>query len=127
MKKKLVAFLILLFCLCSVPTSTFADTKHYTPPPRKGVIFVVVKFSYSGEKFDQHTSVEVNWGRYRRKDRYFNFIRRKWTEGVVIRLRHDDNDSVPLRVDSDGQILDVKQLTVSPSQWNNPKYQKADW
>jgi hypothetical protein len=129
MKKKIVTLLLTTACLLAVPFSTFADTRSYTPPPRKGVIFIVVKLrGYDSSRGGHSTNVSVRWGSYSRSKNFPSVSRSlKITVGVVIRLRHDNNDSVPLTVSTDGQIIQLEQTSRSPSQWNDPNWEQTDW
>jgi hypothetical protein len=128
MKNKLITVVVILFCLCVIPTSTLADTRSYTPPPRKGVIFVVVRFKgYSSTDIRRSTKVSVKWGGYNRSGRFSGTKGGRALLGVVIRLRHDNNDSVPLTIDTEGQILQLEQTTRSPSQWTDPSWETTDW
>jgi hypothetical protein len=128
MKRKLLAIVIIFFCTIALPVSVLADSRTYTPPPRKGVIFVVVRLKgYSSRDFRRSTQVSIKWGSYYRSKRFPGVTSIRPIVGVVIRLRHDNNDSVPLTVETDGQIVQIEQTSRPPSQWTDSSWEQTDW
>ena len=128
MKNKICVLASIFFLVCVLPFTVWADTRRYTPPPRKGVIFVVVRFKgYSSTDIRRSTKVSVSWGGYNRSDRFSGSKGGRPLLGVVIRLRHDNNDSVPMTVETDGQILQLEQTTRSPAQWTDSSWHTTDW
>ncbi len=125
MKPKISAFTV-LFCVLALPLAVWADTQTRTPPPKKGVIFVVIRYKeYSSRTIRHSTNVSITWGSYSRSKHFSTSA--SGTVGVVIRLRHDNNDSVPMTVDTEGQIDFFDQTSRSPSQWTDARYDKVDW
>jgi hypothetical protein len=126
MKTKLLVILAVAFCFVGAPLSLLADSYPYTPPPKKGVIFIVIENTYSSRNITHSMNVTVKWGTYNNSQRfYFTGTR---TSGVVIRLRHDNKDSVPMLVQtSSGRIKSVEQTARSPAEWTSDKYIQKDW
>lgn len=126
--KRLLTLSAICLLILAIPLSLRADTRSYTPPPRKGVIFVVIKYkSYSSRDIHRSTNVTITWGNFRRSKNYPSATSMKPKIGVVIRLRHDNKDSVPLTVETDGSILFLNQTTQSPRQWNDSTWEQTDW
>lgn len=127
MKRKIIALFGVLFCAAAMPLTIWADTQTYNPPPRKGIIYVVVKFkAYNSKDLYPKTTVSVKWGNFSRTKRYGTAMTIR-TAGVVIALRHTNNDSVPLTVETDGEIQSIQQRDSPPAQWNSGMYQKDSW
>ncbi len=122
--KRTLVFLLSLFILAAIPLAAHADARRYTPPPSQGVIFVIVSFKgYSSRNIvNRGTKVEVSWGNFRRSDRFSP--RPAGMAGVVIRLRHDNRDSVPLLVNTDGNIQYVGQTSRPPQMYG---FYQVDW
>lgn len=127
-KKRILTACIAVACLLATPLSTFADSRSYRPPPQKGVIFVVIRAKgYDSTSIRHSTKVAIRWGSYARSTRFPSITRSRPALGMVIRLRHDNNDSVPITVDTDGQVLQLEQTSRSPSQWTDQNWEQADW
>lgn len=128
MKRKEIALSTILFCLLALPLTVWADTRTYTPPPKQGVIFIVIAArGYNSRNVNHSTKVSVKWGRYSRSKSYPSMTRMTPMRGIVIRLRHDNNDSVPLTVTTDGTIQFLQQTSRSPREWGDANYQSEDW
>jgi hypothetical protein len=128
MKRKTFALTTMLFCVLALPLTVWADSRTYPPPPKKGVIFVVIKAKdYSSMNVKHSTKVSVKWGSYSRSKSFPGMTRMTPMVGVVIRLRHDKNDSVPLTVTTDGTIQFLEQTSRSPREWGDSNYQSEDW
>ena len=115
-----------------VPLATQANTRNYTPPPRKGIIYIIVQFKpYSSQdqlRMNETTKISVKWGSWSRSGSYGRgrFSLQQKT-GFIITLRHTKDDAIPMVVDSEGYIEEVKQLDSPPRQWNDSKYDKYSW
>jgi len=129
MKQRIQTICFAAFLLMAIPMSLLAETRSYTPPPKQGVIFVVVRLKgYSSRDIIRHsTNVNIKWGNYQRSKRYPTMTTTRPIVGVVIRLRHDNNDSVPLTVETNGQIEYIEQTSRSPRQWTDSAYEQTDW
>lgn len=127
MKKQLLAFIGILFCLTAISLTVWADSRTYKPPPKKGTIYVVVRFKpYNSRDLYPKTTVKVKWGSYSNSKQYGTATTIR-TVGVVIALRHTKDDSVPLTVETDGTILSIRQSDSPPSEVNSGNYQKDNW
>ena len=125
--KKALAFAGILFCLMAVPLTVLANSKTYKPPPKKGIIYAVVRFKpYNSRDLYPKTKVTVKWGSYTNSKSYGTAFTLK-TVGVVIALSHTKEDSVPLTVESDGTVVSIAQLNSPPSESNSGNYQKDSW
>ena len=125
--KKVLAFVGILICLMAVPSAVWADIRTYSPPPKKGNVYVVIRFkSYNSKDFYPKTTVKVKWGSYSRSKSYGTATTIR-TAGIVIALRHTKDDSTPLTVETDGTVLSVNQSDSPPSEWSNGMYQKDSW
>jgi hypothetical protein len=125
MKRKILSLLLMLNILLLVPLSVSADTCTYRPPAKKGYIYVAVKFKpYKSGDFYPKTKVKITWGSFQREKSYSaGVFRTSGTSGVVIRLSHNNNDSVPLTVETDGSIVWIEQ----DKQPNVINYQNDNW
>lgn len=128
MKRKVIALTAILFCVSALPLTVLADRQNYAPPAQRGVIWVVVRYKgYSSRDIRKSTKVEIQWGNYHNSGRFPSLGSATPTVGVVIRLRHDNKDSVQMTVDTDGTIVYLKQSASSPSQWNDSSWVHEDW
>lgn len=128
MKRITTALSVMMFCVLALPLSVLADSRTYTPPPRQGVIFIVIAVKgYSSRNVNHSTKVSVKWGGYSRSRSYPSMTRMTPMRGIVIRLRHDNKDSVPLTVSTDGSIQFLEQTSRSPREWGDSNYQSEDW
>lgn len=104
---------------------TMADSRSYTPPARKGTIYLKVRFkAYNSRDMYPKTKVTVKWGSYSRTKSYGTATSLN-TSGVIIGLRHTNDDSVGMTVETDGTIEYLQQADSPPSTvgW----YQKDSW
>ena len=125
-KFQAVGSLILLFIISLV---VFADTRNYSPPPEKGFIYIVVR--YRQGIVPQPTRITVKWGRYNREDEIrppakLLFPGSGIPEGFVIRLRHTNNDSISLTVETNGSIQQLYQGN-EPREWKRGEYKQLTW
>jgi hypothetical protein len=128
MKRRSFAFVVMLFCVIALPLTVWADTQTYSPPPKQGVIFIVIAAKgYSSRNVNHSTKVSVKWGSYSRSKSYPSMTRMTPLRGIVIRLRHDKNDSVRLTVTTDGTVQFLEQTSRSPREWQDSNYQSEDW
>ena len=129
MKRKLISLCVLLLMLSVLPISVMADTQTKNPPKKPGVIFVVIRGKgYDSGSTRHSTRVSVTWGSFRKSQRFPSVGRAlRLSVGVVIRLRHDNSDSVPITVDTDGQIEFFEQTARSPKQWTDSNWEQVDW
>lgn len=131
--RKVLAFGTILFCFAALPLTVSANSRvDYTPPPRKGTIYIVVNFKpYSSRdqmRMDEKTSISVKWGGYSKTGAYGRGrLSLTFKDGFVITLRHTKDDSVPMVVESEGQILRVAQLDSPPAEFKNSRYDKYNW
>ena len=127
MKKQMVAFVGVLFCFTIIPLTVWADSKSYKPPPKRGIIYVVIRFKpYNSRDLYPKTVVKLNWGNYSNSKRYGTATTIR-TVGVVIALRATKDDSIPLTVETDGIIVSIKQSDAPPSELSSGNYQKDSW
>ncbi len=125
--KKALALVGILFCLTATPSTVWADSKTYKPPPKRGIIYAVVRFKpYNSRDFYPKTKVTVKWGSFTRSKSYGTAFTTK-TVGVVIALSHNNEDSVALTAESDGTIASIAQLNSPPGESNSGNYQKDSW
>ena len=129
MKRKLLAAFFCLYSLIILPVSALADSRSYTPPARKGYVYIVIRYkSLTG----QDTNVSVRWGGYSRSGRFTParalLPGRGIPSGFVLRLEHKKNDSIPIDVETDGRILSIAQSDQPPSEWSNKAdYKQETW
>lgn len=132
MKKGLLAQIFFVLLIASVPSYAFKDTQRYSPPPKKGTIYIVVKFKpYSSSdqmRMDEKTRISVRWGSWSRSTAYGRGrLSLRFKDGFVIAIRHAKDDSVPVVVESEGSILFVRLLDSPPPKWNDSKYDRYNW
>lgn len=132
MYRRTIALAVLMACLAYLPVTVSADGRKYTPPPRKGTIYIVVNFKpYSSRdqmKMDEKTKVSVKWGSYSRSASYGRGrLSLRLKDGFVVALRHMKDDSYQMSVESEGTIISVAQSDSPPSQWNDSKYDTYNW
>lgn len=128
MRRKTFALSTILFCVLALTLAVWADTRTYTPPAKQGVIFIVITAKgYSSRNVSHSTRVSVKWGGYSRSKSFPSMTRMTPMRGIVIRLRHDNKDSVPLTVTTDGTIQFLEQTSRSPREWGDANYQSEDW
>lgn len=124
MNKKLIATLGILVCLLAIPTVVWADTQTFHPPAEKGYIWVIIQHKKSFPPMD--TKVSIKWGKWS-KEASFSAARFRYSyEGVVIRLTHSKDDSVPLTVSTDGTIVNIYQGD-KPSQSGSKTWDSKNW
>lgn len=96
-------------------------------PPKRGTVYIVVKYApYNSRdtlRGGTKTRVKINWGPNQFDQKFPGFLPPA-TIGVVIAARHNQDDSVPLFIDTNGTLESCKQLDRAPSY---PMYQKANW
>ena len=129
MKQKLSTFSAIVLTVMLVPSSVWADTYRYDPPPRVGTIYIVVQFKpYKTGDVNPKTNVSVRWGNYSTSKSYGRgMLSVRLKTGFIITLRHTKNDSIPMTVTSEGEIEKVEQLDSPPRQWSDSKYDKYNW
>lgn len=128
MTRKAIAITAMMFCLLALPSSVLGDTRAYTPPPKQGVIFIVITAKgYSSRNVSHSTKVSVKWGGYSRSKSFPSMTRMTPMRGIVIRLRHDNKDSITLTVTTDGTIQFLEQTSRSPREWGDANFQSEDW
>lgn len=125
--KRFLSSLLIIGCIYMLPVSTFADSKTYPPPAKRGVIFAVVRFKqYSSRNTNHSTRVSVQWGGYSKSKSYPRPTSMTPSIGVVIRLSHNSEDTVPITVDSDGKVERLVQAADVP-EWNNSFWAHETW
>ena len=124
MSRKLIAMFGIVVCMTILPLSVWAETQTITPPSEKGFIWIVIRHKKSYPPMN--TNVSIQWGRWSKKESINAAGFRYSYEGVVIRLRHSKNDSVPITVSTDGSILKFYQGN-EPSQWSSKTWDKKNW
>ncbi|MFN6962338.1 MAG: hypothetical protein ACK4S4_01085 [Pyrinomonadaceae bacterium] len=132
MNKKLFSLVVAVYSLVLLPVQLNAGTYTYTPPPKRGIIYIVVQFKpYSSRdqlRMDENTNVSVRWGSYSNSKSYGRGrMTLRLKVGFIITLKHTKDDSIPMTVESEGQIELVRQLDSPPPQWNDSKYDKYNW
>ncbi len=128
-KIRIITIGVLLFVAIALPLVARGDTRTYKPPPRSGTIYVIGQFRpYKTGDVNPKTKVTVNWGSYSRTENYGRgMLSIRIKLGFVIRLQHKSNDSVPLFVESEGQILRIEQLDNPPTEWSDSRFDKYTW
>jgi hypothetical protein len=130
MTRKPIAFTTMIFCILALPLTVWADSRTYTPPPRKGTIYVIVRFVNNDGIgiVGQNTSVSVRWGNWNMNGTWSPGTRRTPKDGVVISLKHSKDDSVPLTVNTSthGRIMNVYQGD-PPGEWSDGNWYKVSW
>lgn len=127
MKNKLFRIMLAAFLIMNFAADTMADSRTFTPPAKKGTIYVVVRFKpYNSSDFYPKTKVSVKWGDFSKSKSYGTATSLK-TAGVIIKLRHTKDDSVPLTVETEGTIVSINQSDSPPSEWDSANYQKDSW
>lgn len=129
MKQQLLVMATIAVCVWSVPAATLAGTTSYTPPPKKGIIYIVCQFKpYKTGDMYPKSRVSVKWGSYSRSSSYGRgAFSVQLKVGFVIALRHNSDDQVRMEIECEGPINLVRQLDSPPSQWNDSKYDKYNW
>lgn len=125
MKIKLIAFSLIVISLAAVPTTVWAETQSWTPPPEKGTVWVIVRFTKGYGIVPTNHNVSIQWGNWQ-KSGVFRTGGRTPKEGFVIRLRHTKNDSVPITVSTDGRIVRIYQGD-APREWSDGLWLTANW
>lgn len=126
MKHRICVLSIVLLCLTALPMSTMADSKTFPPPPKKGTIYVIIKFTKGLGVTPMDHNVSIRWGNWSKNGRFNPGGGILPKLGVVIRLKHSKDDSVPLTVDTEGAIQRIFQGD-PPSEWSNGKWHTASW
>ncbi|MBK8149539.1 MAG: hypothetical protein IPK58_15395 [Acidobacteria bacterium] len=124
MNQKTLAVVLILFCLLAVPMTAFGESRTFRPPAEKGYVWVVVKHRKMYPPMD--TTISIQWGRFSKQASINAGCFRYSCEGVVIRLTHSKNDSVPMTVTTDGSIVTIYQGE-APSQASNKNWQSKNW
>lgn len=129
MTKRLMALAAITICIWALPLATMGGTISYTPPPKRGIVYIVVRFKpYKTGDMYPKTNVSVKWGSYSNSKSYGRgAFSVQLKVGFVIALKHNSNDQVQMEVQSEGPIDMVRQLDSPPSQWNDSKYDKYNW
>lgn len=127
--RKLYVSLVLILTVLWVPLTVRADYRRWSPPAKKGYVYVVIKYkSLAG----QPTNVKITWGNWSNSGQ-FTAARallpgRGVPSGFVIRLEHKKADSVPIEVETDGRIFGISQPDSPPSEWNDTSnYKTVKW
>lgn len=128
MKRKLSVFLGILYCLAAVPLAVLADSRTYTPPAEKGKVYVIVSFAGASNVVPKDVRVSVKWGSWQKSGAFNSGGGRTPKEGVIIRLNHTKNDSVPLTVtaSSEARIDNIYQGG-EPSQKLSGRWHYVEW
>lgn len=126
MKRNSIAFAIVLLCVFALPQTAWANSQTFSPPPQKGTIYVVVRFTKGLGVLPQDSNISIRWGSWSKSGRFNPGGGRTGKYGFVISLRHTKNDSIPLTVNTDGQIVNIYQGD-PPSEWSDGNWHKAGW
>lgn len=126
MKRKISAFSVMIFCILALPLTIWADSRNYTPPPEKGNIWVIVRFTKGFGIVPMDTNVSIKWGNWQKSGKFHPGNSRTPKNGFVIKLRHSKNDSVPLTVNTDGRIVNIFQGD-PPGEWSDGNWHKDSW
>lgn len=94
-------------------------------PPKKGTVYIVVKYRpYDSRRPNAKTNVKIFWGPNKFDRNFPSFSLTQPTVGVVIAARHNNDDSVPLFIETDGTFQMCRQLDRPPSY---QFYEQARW
>ncbi len=124
MKRKLIATIGILFCLLAAPANIWADSRRYTPPTEKGTVYIVIKYRQTAGP--QPTKVTISWGGWKLNETFDPpktqmLAGNCCPEGFVIVLKHKKNDSIPIDINTNGNIRDVYQGN-APAECNQSGY-----
>jgi hypothetical protein len=92
---------------------------RWLPPPRTGLVYVVINRRGPGP-----IEVGVKWGSWQKREPVPLLPDHR---GLVLRLEHNNPDSWPLVVDTNGNIESGPRQNGSPPEWNDPNYLKVVW
>lgn len=133
MKIIIAGVFVLIICLVNIPSVARGQVneKTYSPPPEKGYVYVLVEHKgaipgYASRKMQ----VRIVWGsRLNRVKTYDPGGLRSYSRtGVIIRLEHKKNDSIPITVRTDGGRISIAQLKSPPQQWNDRDlWERDEW
>jgi hypothetical protein len=119
---------LLPLALASLGAAAPLQERWFTPPPRPGYIYVVVRYAGPAAQ-PVPTNFAVQWGGWRRSSVIPVAQARGGVvpEGLVVRLRHYKPDSVPMRVETDGTILRGPYQGAPPVDWTRPAFRLLYW
>lgn len=128
MKRKILVFFGVVYCLLAVPLAVLADSQTYTPPAEKGKIYVLINFAGASGIVPKDLKVSVKWGGWQKSGAFNSGGGRTPKDGVIIRLNHTKNDSVPLTVSTsaEGSIANIYQGG-EPSQRSSGNWHYVEW
>lgn len=130
MRNKVLSFLLSMVFVSLLPSNIWAETRRYTPPPQRGDIYMVIRYkAYNSRDLGLKTSTTVNvsWGSYKRKRQVSRPAFNVQAQGFVLKLRHLNNDSVEMTVETDGTFITVPYQGNPPPQWNDDNFKKEEW
>ncbi|MBI4701296.1 MAG: hypothetical protein HY744_09075 [Deltaproteobacteria bacterium] len=116
----------------AVAVSAIADSRSYTPPPKTGDIYTVIKFKWSGFGTTQDTKVTAKWGSWS-KSGTIGTVKVPPTcgvskdSGLVLKLKHQKPDAIPLTITTDGTISGGPIQGAPPPQWTKTCYKQVSW
>jgi hypothetical protein len=116
--------LFVFVLLAAMPIATFADSQTFTPPARKGSIYIIVRHKKSFPPMK--TGISIRWGSWSKSGKFDAAGWRYSREGFVIKLNHAKADSVQLSVNTDGYIVNIYQGD-PPSQKSDKLWEYVEW
>lgn len=127
--RKVFVSLVLVLTILWVPLVVRADYRRWSPPAKKGYVYVVIKYR---AMVGPETNVKITWGNYSNSGRFSAarplFPGRGVPTAFVIRLEHKKADSIPIEVETDGRIVGISQPDSPPSEWNDTNnYKQVKW
>ena len=107
---------ITFFLIPSSKPPLFHPTVTFPPPAAKGDIYAVVTKDI-GDSVD----LSLEWGKWNERIT----IDLSDYDGLVLHLKHIDDDSYPLKLTTNGNVVTEPYQGESPIQWANEKYKKV--
>ncbi len=130
MKNKLLSLLLTVIFVSLLPTGVWAETRRYKPPPQKGDIYMVIRYKAYNSRdagLKTSTTVSVNWGNYKRKGNVPRPAFDMQARGFVLKLRHLNNDSIEMTVETDGTFITAPYQGNPPPEWNDRNFKRVEW
>lgn len=96
-----------------------SNSRIFNPPSVKGDIYVIIN-----RNSEQIVSLTVDWGEYKPPRTEIDLSN---YDGLVLHLRHMKDDSYPLKVITNGNIVTGPYQGNKPEEWNNNRYKTLAW
>jgi len=127
-KSVIMIMTMVLLGVLFISSVSWADSKTYTPPSKKGYVYTVINFQ---KKYGlpKKSSAFVVWGNWKKNGSISpgSTSYAATMKGFVIRLTHKKADSWPLTVTTTGTIVKGPYQGNPPSEWDSSKYKRVKW